>query len=151
MTGRQLLSFTCIHSFIYLSGKHLLGTSDAVAAHVWRWGKHTSGVWADDKTRSPVGRVGRLLPSPQSKGKSSEGSGPRSFFTFCRYNNRQHSGVCEEGHHRSQPKSESSVYRKVVIFGIFRAHWRAHVHSTPGPTNHIWNHTVLRLIPRFAC
>ena len=40
---------------------------------------------------------------------------------------------------------------KLWYLEFFHAHWHAHLHSTPGPTNHMWNHTVLHLIPRFAC
>ena len=132
MTWCQLCSFPLIHSFIYLSDRHLLNIADAVKHHVWWWGEHTWGVWADGKIRSPVGRIGRLPPNPQNKGRSSEGEWtPKasSLSTDTITDSTVEVGMKDSITTRQW---ESSVYRKLVISDCFYTHRHAHLQkATP--------------------
>ena len=150
MTWCQLCPFTLVHSFIYLSDRHLLNISDAVKHHVWWWGEHTWGVWADGKIRSPVGRIRRLSPSPQNKGRGSEGkwTPKASSLSTDTAESTVEVGMKDTITVRQR---ESSVYRKVVIFESFHTHRHIHLQATLAPTKCIWNLIVLCLIPRFAC
>ena len=149
MTWCQLCPFTLVHSFIYLSDRHLLNIRDAVKHHVWWWGEHTWGVWADGKIRSPVERI-RLSPSPQNKGRGSESkwTPKASSLSTDTAESTVEVGMKDTITVRQR---ESSVYRKVVIFESFHTHRHVHLQATLAPTKCIWNLIVLCLIPRFAC